>query len=351
MTGSADDTTLRMTFTAHTLQPRRPVAGRAALAAALLHGAALLAAHFIPATSPAPRRDPQWEDGPVFQLDLRSSLALDPEAQGEVEEPSGSGDGLAPDVALLPEVPAPFAETPAPLPEAPAPLVELVEPDAPPDEPAPELPTPVEATTAFDVDASTRADADLDVPPASENGAAASETLEPERSVDATVAAASPANSSTTGAPETTRAALGPTPSGGPPPPAVSAATAHVDTTGDRGRFASSGAAGPGGARASNADGPVELAAGSLRTRRAPKPDYPEGARRRSEQGTVTCRLTLDREGFVLEVALVTSSGHRELDDAAVRTLKRWRFEPIQELTNAKRAYALQRLTFELARP
>lgn len=85
-----------------------------------------------------------------------------------------------------------------------------------------------------------------------------------------------------------------------------------------------------------------------LRAVRADKPEFPEEARRRNEEGRVTCRLTIDRDGRVIEVEVVTSSGSKSLDAAAVRTLKRWRFEPLARLTDRPTVHALQTLSFEL---
>jgi TonB family protein len=42
-------------------------------------------------------------------------------------------------------------------------------------------------------------------------------------------------------------------------------------------------------------------------------------------------RLTLDGGGQVLRVAVVKSTGHRELDASAIAALKQWRFKPAPE--------------------
>ncbi len=44
--------------------------------------------------------------------------------------------------------------------------------------------------------------------------------------------------------------------------------------------------------------------------------DYPEGSRRRGEQGSVLVRLTVAHDGRLLDFALVRGSGYDELDDA-----------------------------------
>ena len=49
---------------------------------------------------------------------------------------------------------------------------------------------------------------------------------------------------------------------------------------------------------------------------------YPEDARRRSEEGEVTVRFTVDHDGRVLEAAVVKGSGFAALDAAALRLLQ-----------------------------
>jgi protein TonB len=49
---------------------------------------------------------------------------------------------------------------------------------------------------------------------------------------------------------------------------------------------------------------------------------YPEAARRRGEQGTVSLRFTVTRDGTVHGIILVRSSGARTLDDAALDMLR-----------------------------
>lgn len=46
---------------------------------------------------------------------------------------------------------------------------------------------------------------------------------------------------------------------------------------------------------------------------------YPQASRSFQEEGMVKIRLTLDRSGSLLKVELVESSGHKRLNDAAIR--------------------------------
>lgn len=55
---------------------------------------------------------------------------------------------------------------------------------------------------------------------------------------------------------------------------------------------------------------------------------YPERARQRGEQGTVVLRFTADRDGRVMDAALVQSSGSRILDNAAQSMLRDARIPP-----------------------
>ncbi len=62
-----------------------------------------------------------------------------------------------------------------------------------------------------------------------------------------------------------------------------------------------------------------------------PAPQYPPVALRRGEQGTVVVRVEVDATGYPSGVTLVGRSGSRELDRAAMETVRRWRFRPAQQ--------------------
>jgi periplasmic protein TonB len=60
-----------------------------------------------------------------------------------------------------------------------------------------------------------------------------------------------------------------------------------------------------------------------------PAPRYPPRAVARGMQGKVQFRVTVDIKGRVQDIALVATSGHRELDRAALSHIKRhWLFQP-----------------------
>jgi len=63
----------------------------------------------------------------------------------------------------------------------------------------------------------------------------------------------------------------------------------------------------------------------------APPPDYPMVARRRGQQGRVLLAVELDHAGVPVEARVKTGSGYGTLDDAALRAVKAWRFDPSAE--------------------
>ena len=59
-----------------------------------------------------------------------------------------------------------------------------------------------------------------------------------------------------------------------------------------------------------------------------PAPPYPLEARRNKWEGIVVLKVAIDKEGRPLRVELEQSSGHKILDDSAVKTVKKWSFLP-----------------------
>jgi protein TonB len=56
--------------------------------------------------------------------------------------------------------------------------------------------------------------------------------------------------------------------------------------------------------------------------------DYPAEARRRGWQGEVVLRVEVSAEGRADAVAILRSSGHAVLDEAALAAVRLWRFRP-----------------------
>lgn len=82
------------------------------------------------------------------------------------------------------------------------------------------------------------------------------------------------------------------------------------------------------GGSASGAGSGAPLACTPPSYRRAPAPAYPPAARARRLAGIVLLRVSVDAGGHVEAVAVKRSSGHTLLDDAAVRAVRAWEFQP-----------------------
>ena len=73
---------------------------------------------------------------------------------------------------------------------------------------------------------------------------------------------------------------------------------------------------------------PVQVSSaemGKLLVKRIP-PEYPEKARTKRIQGTVMLRATVNREGNVIDLSVI--SGHPELSKAALDAAKKWKYHP-----------------------
>jgi TonB family protein len=61
-----------------------------------------------------------------------------------------------------------------------------------------------------------------------------------------------------------------------------------------------------------------------------PLPVYPADAVTRRLSGRVVLRLTVSRYGYLSNIVVVTSSGHKILDDAALHAVHYWDFDPAE---------------------
>lgn len=87
----------------------------------------------------------------------------------------------------------------------------------------------------------------------------------------------------------------------------------------------------------------------ALQTLSAPPPPYPGKAVRERLTGTVVLEILVDVDGLPMEVRVVESSGHRELDRAARRVvLARWRFVPATVDGHAVQALGRVPIEFKL---
>ena len=59
-----------------------------------------------------------------------------------------------------------------------------------------------------------------------------------------------------------------------------------------------------------------------------PKPEYPISARRMRHEGVVLLEVQVTADGLAKAVTLKKSSNYEELDQAAIRAVKQWRFNP-----------------------
>ncbi len=79
-----------------------------------------------------------------------------------------------------------------------------------------------------------------------------------------------------------------------------------------------------------------------------PPPVYPPLARRNGEQGRVLLRVHVTAGGATETVELRTSSGSPRLDNAALETVKRWRFVPARQGDQPVAAWVLVPINFTL---
>lgn len=73
-----------------------------------------------------------------------------------------------------------------------------------------------------------------------------------------------------------------------------------------------------------------------------PRPHYPAQSRRLGEQGKVVVRVFIGVDGLAHQAEIRTSSGFERLDDAALNTVKAWRYVP------GKRAGVVQAMWFSV---
>lgn len=81
-----------------------------------------------------------------------------------------------------------------------------------------------------------------------------------------------------------------------------------------------------------------------------PLPVYPSAAARRRRQGTVTVSLNIDANGHVSAASVHRSSGHADLDAAAVDAARRWTFRPAYRAGTAVAITVLKPFRFVLER-
>ncbi len=81
---------------------------------------------------------------------------------------------------------------------------------------------------------------------------------------------------------------------------------------------------------------------------RNPAPGYPIVARRNGEQGTVTIKVLVARDGTPANVSVDKTSGYARLDNAALETVRLWRFAPARQGAQPMEAWVLVPIVFRL---
>ncbi|HJV21307.1 MAG TPA: energy transducer TonB [Holophagaceae bacterium] len=81
---------------------------------------------------------------------------------------------------------------------------------------------------------------------------------------------------------------------------------------------------------------------------RNPEPEYPGLSKRLGEEGRVILRVLVSPEGLAEQVEVRQSSGHARLDQAALGTVRRWRFTPARRGSESLAAWVLVPLFFTL---
>lgn len=79
-----------------------------------------------------------------------------------------------------------------------------------------------------------------------------------------------------------------------------------------------------------------------------PPPNYPRLARQRGWEGLVSLKVRVSAQGEVEEVWVEQSSGHGVLDQAALKAVKEWRFQPAREGERAVSGLARVPIEFRL---
>ena len=79
-----------------------------------------------------------------------------------------------------------------------------------------------------------------------------------------------------------------------------------------------------------------------------PSPPYPPLSRRMGEEGKVVLRVSVNPQGTADNVEIRTSSGSSRLDDAALNTVKRWKFIPAKRGDSTIQSWVLVPIIFKL---
>jgi protein TonB len=81
---------------------------------------------------------------------------------------------------------------------------------------------------------------------------------------------------------------------------------------------------------------------------RNPAPAYPRASRLAGQQGQVVLKVLVGAQGSAVSVAVQRSSGFERLDDAALNSVRQWRFAPAKRGEQAVEAWVLVPIVFRL---
>ncbi|HEY7639433.1 MAG TPA: energy transducer TonB [Steroidobacteraceae bacterium] len=99
-------------------------------------------------------------------------------------------------------------------------------------------------------------------------------------------------------------------------------------------------------AREANAAATSIVSANSLKRTRTVQPIYPESARKKGIEGWVELAFTVQPNGTVDDVEVRNASPANVFEDAAVRAIRGWRFEPVERNGEKVAQRAMVRLRF-----
>lgn len=80
----------------------------------------------------------------------------------------------------------------------------------------------------------------------------------------------------------------------------------------------------------------------------SPSPEYPIIAQRNNWQGLVTLRALIKIDGTIGDITISESSGYEPLDRSALRTVKKWRYQPAMRQGTAVECYLRIPVRFQL---
>ena len=81
---------------------------------------------------------------------------------------------------------------------------------------------------------------------------------------------------------------------------------------------------------------------------RNPKPLYPPISRRRGEEGKVLLKVKVTKNGKAALVTIKKSSGSNQLDNAARKAVRSWRFVPAKRNGKPVNGSVIVPITFKL---